>query len=136
MSRLTVAQAEQLGLISSTQAATLKPGTTGRGLPGKVAGTMNGMERRYAAKLDAGKVAGLVLWWCYEPCRLKIGHDTYYVPDFWVMMADGTLEFHETKGYMTPNGRTKIRVAARLFPVRFVLVKEAKGQFSAEAVGE
>jgi hypothetical protein len=46
----------------------------------------------------------------------SLGDDTRYTPDFMVIKNDGTIEFHEVKGFMRPAARVKIKVAARMFP--------------------
>ena len=40
-----------------------------------------------------------------------------------MMLADGTLECHECKGFWMDDGRVKIKVAASIYPFRFVAVK-------------
>ncbi|MGD0968655.1 MAG: hypothetical protein ABR949_10240 [Candidatus Aquilonibacter sp.] len=54
---------------------------------------------------------------------MKLAPDTRYTPDFAVMLADGSLEMHETKGFMREDALVKIKLAAELFPFRFFLVK-------------
>ena len=38
-------------------------------------------------------------------------------------MADGALEAHEVKGYMMADANVKIKVAADLYPIRFLIVR-------------
>jgi hypothetical protein len=65
----------------------------------------------------------LVVDWKYEPVTFRLADDTRYTPDFWVLRKDGTLEFHETKGFMRPQARIRLMVAAAQFPeFRFFLV--------------
>ena len=70
-------------------------GKVAKGTPRKrhVAGVMNGMERAYAGELDARKGAGEVLEYWFESHRFKLAGNTFYTPDFVVMLADGTLAF-------------------------------------------
>lgn len=88
---------------------------------------MNKLEAAYAQHLDALKHAGTVAWWRYEAVGLRLADRTFYHPDFMVMMADGTLEAHETKGFMRDDAAVKLKVAACAFPFVFKLVKKQKG---------
>ena len=83
---------------------------------------MTKLEADYAKLLEERRIAGVILRWDYEPEHLRLADRTYYVPDFRVLMADGTVEFHEVKGLWLANARTKIKVAAELHPYRFLAV--------------
>ena len=89
---------------------------------------MNKTEAEYAQMLEARRVSGEILWWVYEAVTLKLADNTRYTPDFLVMLADGTLEIHETKGgFIREDGWLKLKVAAGMFPFRFFLCqKQAK----------
>lgn len=87
----------------------------------------NKTEAAYMALLEARKRAGEILWYQFEGITLKLADDTRYTPDFFVLMADGSLECHETKGFWRDDARVKIKVAASMFPFRFVAAKKAKG---------
>lgn len=89
---------------------------------------MNKTEAEYAGMLEARKGSGEILWWAYEAVTLKLADNTRYTPDFLVMLADGTLEIHETKGgFIREDGWLKLKVAAGMFPFRFFLCqKQAK----------
>ena len=87
------------------------------------AGTMNKAEAAYDAHLAAEQAAGRVLWRRFEGIRLKLAGLTYYSPDFVVMAADGVLECHEVKGHWGDDDRAKIKVAAEMYPLRFIAVK-------------
>jgi hypothetical protein len=94
-----------------------------------VPGTMNRLERDYAQHLEARKHLGEVLWYEYEPVKLKLGKDwkTTILIDFFVMIANGELEAHEVKGgWFAEHNRAKLKVAANLFPFRFWLVRRPK----------
>jgi hypothetical protein len=84
---------------------------------------MNGTERAYAQLLDVRQKAGEIAWWRFEGITLKLADDTRYTPDFAVMLADGTMEMHETKGFMREDAHVKIKVAAAQFPFKFRLLK-------------
>ncbi len=84
---------------------------------------MNKLEAAYAAILAERMRTGQVLWFAYEAIKLRLADNTFYTPDFFVMAApDGTLECHETKGFMQDDAAVKIKVAAETFPFRFFLV--------------
>ena len=86
-------------------------------------GTMNGLESAYADRLEMLRLAGEIRDWKYEAITLKLAPKTTYTPDFAVVEKDGTLEFHETKGFMREDAHVKLKTAAALFPwFRFVLV--------------
>lgn len=87
----------------------------------------NKTEAAYMALLEARKRAGEILWYRFEGITLKLAQDTRYTPDFFVLAADGSLECHETKGFWRDDARVKIKVAAAMFPFRFVAVQKAKG---------
>lgn len=90
------------------------------------AGTMNNTEAAYAKTLEARKIAGEILWFAFEAITLKIAsNQCRYTPDFAVMLADGSIEFHEVKGSMAifqDDAKVKAKVASDTFPARFVVV--------------
>jgi len=77
---------------------------------------MNSLERRYADHLHKRQMAGEVHSFAFERHNLKLADKTYYKPDFEVMLPDGSIEFHEVKGYMQEDANVKIKVAAEQFP--------------------
>jgi len=86
-------------------------------------GTMNKTEAAYAATLDARRYAGEVAWFKFEGIKLRLADNTFYTPDFAVMLAGGALEMHEVKGFWHDDARAKIKIAADLYPMNFVAVK-------------
>lgn len=101
------------------------------------AGVMNKTEAAYAASLEARRHAGEVAWYLFEGIKYRLADNTFYTPDFAVMLADGSLEAHEVKGFWQDDARVKIKVAAERFPVRFIAVralpKKAGGGWEVEA---
>ncbi len=87
------------------------------------AGKMNKTEEAYSQHLEAEKQAGRVVWWAFEGMTFKLADDTRYTPDFNVMLASGHIEQHEVKGHWRDDARVKVKVAASLFPFKFVAVK-------------
>jgi hypothetical protein len=87
---------------------------------------MNKTEAEYAGLLNARMRDGSVVWWKYEGITLKLADDTRYTPDFAVLLADGTMEIHETKGaYVREDGWVKFKLAAALYPFRFRFCQKA-----------
>jgi hypothetical protein len=86
------------------------------------AGTMNKTEAAYDAHLWSLRHAGDVLWHKFEAVKLRLADNTFYTPDFLVLPASGVLEAHEVKGFWQDDARVKIKVAAAIFPLRFVAV--------------
>ena len=86
-------------------------------------GQMNKTEAAYAAELQARKIAGEVAWYRFEGIKLRLADNTFYAPDFAVMLADGQMEVHEVKGFWQDDARVKIKVAADQYPFRFIAVK-------------
>lgn len=44
-----------------------------------------------------------------------------------VLRADGVFEVHEVKGHWEDDARVKIKVAAELYPFKFIAVRKQKG---------
>lgn len=87
------------------------------------AGQMNKTEEAYGRHLEALKHAGEVAWYKFEGIKLRLADNTFYTPDFAVMLADGRLQCHETKGFWTDDARVKIKVAADIYPFEFIAIK-------------
>jgi hypothetical protein len=90
------------------------------------------LERDYAARLEHQHREGRILWWSYEPMRLRLAAGAYYKPDFMVIGLNGEVEFHETKGFWREAARLRIKVAADQHPFLFVAVKRDKRGWSEE----
>jgi hypothetical protein len=75
------------------------------------------MERDYAALLDARKRHGIIAAWRYEAVGFRLANNTFYYPDFMVILSDGIIEFHETKGFdRQGKGKAKWKIAAGMYP--------------------
>jgi hypothetical protein len=93
------------------------------------AGQMNRTEKSYAAHLDLLKYGGDILWWKFEPAKLRLAQKTFYTCDFMVLMKDNRIEMHEVKGgFITDDAAVKIKVAASLYPFDFFIIRK-KGAF-------
>jgi hypothetical protein len=103
----------------------------GRLKPGK----MNKTEAEYAGMLELRKRAGELAWWAFEPFKIRLADRTFYDVDFGVMLADGRLEVHEVKGgFITDDGRVKLKIAAEHFPAQFFLCQKIRKAWAVEAV--
>lgn len=114
----------------------LKRSTSNFALGRLKTGAMNKTEAAYGKELELRKAAGEVLWYKFEGLKLRLADNTFYTPDFAVMLHDNTMELHEVKGFWQDDARAKIKIAADLYPFRFIAVKvRAKkdgGGFSVE----
>jgi hypothetical protein len=95
---------------------------------------MNKWETEYSYELEARRQAGEILWWGFEAMTLRLADRTRYTPDFAVLVCNGRggeishyLQFHECKGFWRDDARVKIKVAAEMFPFRFIAVRKRKG---------
>lgn len=90
-------------------------------------GEMNKTEAEYRLLLESRKIHGEVLWYRFEGMKFRLADNTFYTPDFVVMLADCSLEAHEVKGHWTDDARVKIKIAQDQYPIRFIAVsKRAK----------
>lgn len=87
------------------------------------AGEMNKTEAAYEQTLQIRKQTGEILWYRFEGLKFRLADNTFYSPDFIVMLSSGEVEAHEVKGFWTDDARVKIKVAASQYPFRFVAVK-------------
>ena len=98
-------------------------------------GKMNSLEKRYSEELDLRLLAGEVLWWRFEPLKLRLANGTFYTADFLVMLADRTLEVVEVKGgHWEDDARVKFKVAAEQFPIFRFRAVQWKGKERTEEV--
>lgn len=86
-------------------------------------GTMNKTEIAYGTHLELLRQSGYVAWFKFEGIKLRLADNTFYSPDFAVMMSDGRMQMHEVKGFWQDDARVKIKVAADLYPFEFIAIK-------------
>ena len=86
-------------------------------------GQRNKTEQSYENMLESMRTSGEVLWYKFEGLKLRLADNTFYTPDFFVMMASGQLEAHEVKGFAMDDSVVKIKVAAEIFPFVFKMAK-------------
>jgi hypothetical protein len=77
----------------------------------------------YGAHLEQQRIAGAVAWFRFEGVKLRLADNTFYTPDYAVMRSDGLMECHEVKGFWQDDARAKVKIAAEMYPFRFVAVK-------------
>jgi hypothetical protein len=87
------------------------------------AGTMNKTEAAYDAHLKQQLHSGAVQWYKFEGIKLRLADNTFYTCDFAVLPLSGILEMVEVKGFWQDDARVKIKVAASIYPFKFVAVK-------------
>ncbi|HEM7501309.1 DUF1064 domain-containing protein [Klebsiella aerogenes] len=83
-------------------------------------GQMNKTETAYAQQLELRKRYEEIAWYRFEGIKLRLADNTFYTPDFAVMLAGGQMELHEVKGYWTDDARVKTKVAAEQYPFRII----------------
>lgn len=87
-------------------------------------GQMNNTEAEYGRHLEILKAAGDVLWYKFEGMKFRLADNTFYTPDFAVMLKDGSLQAHEVKGFWEDDAKVKIKVASDMYPIEFIAVKK------------
>lgn len=88
-------------------------------------GQMNKTEASYADHLELRKRAGEIAWFKFEGLKLRLADNTFYSPDFFVMLQSGELEVHEVKGakaIFTDDAKVKVKVAAEMYPFAFKVI--------------
>lgn len=87
------------------------------------AGTMNNTEAAYDAHLQMLHRAGEIIWHKFEHIKLRLADKTFLTVDFAVLPASGLLELREVKGFFRDDAKVKIKVAASMYPFKFILVR-------------
>lgn len=87
-------------------------------------------EANYARFLEWQRNRGDIAKWEHEPEtfwfeKVKRG-SVSYLPDFRVTYLDGTIEYHEVKGWMDARSRTKIKRMKKYHPAVKLVVIDAK----------
>lgn len=86
-------------------------------------GQMNKTEEAYQNHLENLKIAGRIAWYRFEGIKLRLADNTFYTPDFAVMLSNGELQLHEVKGHWTDDARVKTKIAAEQYPIQIIAVK-------------
>lgn len=87
-------------------------------------------EANWARYLNWLQQVGEIRGWEYEPHEFEFAGvkrgNRFYLPDFRVVNKDGSVEYHEVKGYMDSRSQTKLKRMAKYHPdVKVVLIDEA-----------
>ena len=82
-------------------------------------GEKNATEEAFENMLKLRLIAGEIVWYKFEGWKFRLADNTFYTPDFPVMLSNGLLECHEVKGVWTDDARAKIKIAAGMYPIRF-----------------
>lgn len=84
-------------------------------------------EANYARYLNTKQD---ILKWEYEPERFifnDISKGTRsYLPDFRVYFKNGTIEYHEVKGYWTSKGKTAVKRFKKYYPQHVLIIIDGK----------
>lgn len=107
----------------------LSPTEKMRALGRMPGGTRNKTEAAYERLLQARLGAGEIRWYAFEPWNLRLGDRCFYSPDFAVMLADGSIEVHEVKGFWQDDALAKFKAAAAQHPFKFIAVRMTRGRF-------
>lgn len=107
--------------VEAKQHANLIPGRKPRG-------GMNGLETAFAQQLKYRKQAGEIVWWAFEPFRIRLADGTFYRPDFVSVDPEGRTSIYECKGHMREAARVRLKVAVEKLPYPFFLVRKHKGE--------
>lgn len=86
-------------------------------------GQMNKLETAYSQLLDNWMMSGKILWYKFEGMKFRLADNTFFTPDFCVMMADSSMELHECKGYMMDDANVKLKLCASLFPFPVFIIR-------------
>lgn len=97
----------------------------------KKPGVMNELEQWYWDNhIDPLLKSGDYILGRYEAIKLRLADNTWYTPDFYVILKDGSGEFHETKGtFWHDDARAKFKIAADIFDEytwKWVVIKGGK----------
>lgn len=88
-------------------------------------------EANYARWLELLRASGKIRSWEHEPETfwfegIRRGVASYK-PDFRVTRLDGSVEYHEVKGWMTPRSKTALKRMAKYHPsVKLVVVDKTQ----------
>lgn len=95
----------------------------------------NKLEQSYEdTVLYPRKLSGEILDYKYEAIKLRLADNTTYTPDYMVTIANGEIEMHEVKGFWQDDARVKIKVAAEIYPFRFVAITKERGAWQYEEI--
>ena len=107
------------------------PPKRARAIPSSNVHDLNKLELEYEKYLWGLMLGKQIEKFWVKPMNLWLApNKCFYRPDFMVQMPDGTLQIHETKGHWEDDALVKIKVAASLYPFKFVAIQKIKGLWS------
>ena len=101
----------------------------------RIPGEMSKTELAYSQYLELRKRANEIQDWWYEPLSFRLAKQTNAILDFMILDNDGFITMVDTKGstkvtrkdgtvdtvaYSMDKSKAKIKIAADMFPFRFV----------------
>lgn len=89
-------------------------------------GEMNQTEQIYASLLESRVVLGQIIRWEFESITFKLADGCRYTPDFAIWLADGSMEFVDSKGAgpMDDKSRVKVKCVAEKFPMFLFAIEQ------------
>jgi hypothetical protein len=96
--------------------------------PHKAHRGMNKLEAAFAQTLEYRKQAGELVWWEFEPFRIRLANGSFYRPDFVAVDTAMRTEIYECKGHFREAARVRLKVAVEKLPYPFYLVRKHKGE--------
>ena len=115
---------KELAMVTMTKSRVGNKAAAGRLALGRMkTGERNKTEQAYENHLEMLQRTGEVSWFKFEGVKLRLADNTFYTPDYAVMLSNGQMEMHEVKGFWQDDARAKIKIAAELYPFRFLAAK-------------
>ena len=102
---------------------------------------MNKTEAHYATTvLEPALMAGDIVWYEFEPFKLRLGRKNFYTPDFGVLTNRGTMQVHEVKAMWSEtqvgfidDARQKVKDASEKYPFfQFIVAARYKREAAAK----
>lgn len=91
-------------------------------------GRMNKTEAEFALLLRFRQTSRDIMWFAFEPVRLRLADGAWYCPDFMAVLPSGASVFYEVKGFEREAAIVRLKVAAEIHHwASFILVKRQKG---------
>lgn len=83
-------------------------------------------EANYGRYLQTLRESGVIVDWKHEPKTFIFPEElTSYLPDFLVVLNDGTIELHEVKGWMDERSIKKLELMRKYYPEQKIRVIKA-----------
>ena len=87
-------------------------------------------ESEYTNYLTIRKLSGEISDFIYSPFKIILGDRLTYLPDFLVILPNGTHQIHEVKGFQREDSVVKFKAAAAKYPFwEFMMVSKVGGNW-------